>query len=167
MRSKGSLRRHFYRPRAGARRASHHPSPLLKGGELWGKRAYTFTFAMQFVQAGDYGAGADSPTQKTSLLYHRRGRYAMGKWASLAYGYDKQKTPPPAKRGRGARFGHSLEGSPQVKPLAVTPSMTSARISALVLLTACSRYTMPGQALSTIFCRDCASSGWSSVSQSL
>ena len=29
MRSKGSLRRHFYRPRAGARRANHHPSLAL------------------------------------------------------------------------------------------------------------------------------------------
>ena len=42
MRSKGSLRRHFYRPRAGARRANHHPSPLLKGGELC--RQWTNTF---------------------------------------------------------------------------------------------------------------------------
>ena len=33
---------HFYRPRAGARRANHHPSPLLKGGELWGQWAITF-----------------------------------------------------------------------------------------------------------------------------
>ena len=29
MRSKGSLRRHFYRPRAGARRANHHPCLAL------------------------------------------------------------------------------------------------------------------------------------------
>ena len=33
---------HFYRPRAGARRANHHPCPLLKGGGLWYRWANTF-----------------------------------------------------------------------------------------------------------------------------
>ena len=49
MRSKGSLRRHFYRPRAGARRANHHPCPLLKGGELWGQSANTLQSAASFL----------------------------------------------------------------------------------------------------------------------
>ena len=49
MRSKGSLRRHFYRPRAGARRANHHPSPLLKGGELWCGWANTLRSAASFL----------------------------------------------------------------------------------------------------------------------
>ena len=43
------------------------------------------------------------------------------------------------RRRQGRNRCYMREGSPHVKPLAVTPSMTSARISALVLLTACSR----------------------------
>ena len=49
-----------------------------------------------------------------------------------------RKENSPAGAGEGVP-GYILAGSPQVKPLAVTPSMTSARMSALVLLTACSR----------------------------
>ena len=118
------------------------------------------------LHKGDCGTQkVGTTTQKTSLLYHRRGRYATGKTDSCTLPWHYRKAPTAAA---GELFAYYiLLGSPQVKPLAATPSMTSASTLALVLLTACSRYTIPGQALSTIFVRDSASSGWSSVSQSL
>lgn len=78
-----------------------------------------------------------APNQKTSLLYHRPERDATGKTDSCMLPWHYRKAPTAAAGEPSVRY--ILLGSPQVKPLATTPSMTSASTLALVLLTACSR----------------------------
>ena len=101
--------------------------------------ASIYFFIYKTICAGRrlWSIGGHPPTQKTSLLYHRPERDATGKTDSCMLPWHYRKAPTAAAGEPSVRY--ILLGSPQVKPLATTPSMTSASTLALVLLTACSR----------------------------